>query len=58
MTCCTGACWVFEISVLYYSVTVQFFFLGDSFVSSMIEAEKCPVLLSEKETLMEVGLLS
>lgn len=34
------------MNVLYYNVTVQFFFLDNSFVS---EAERFPVLLSEKK---------
>lgn len=37
------------MSVLYYNVTLQLFFLHESFVSSMIEAERFPVLLSEKK---------
>lgn len=45
-----GACWVFEMNVLYYNVTLQFFFLDESFVSGMIEAERFPVLLSEKKS--------
>lgn len=36
------------MNVLYYIVTVQFFFLDDCFVSGMIEAERFPVLLSEE----------
>lgn len=41
------------MNVLYYNVTVQFFFLDESFVS---EAERFPVLLSEKKTLTEVDI--
>lgn len=43
------------MSVLYYNVTLQLFFLHESFVSSMIEAERFPVLLSEKKKNINAG---
>lgn len=36
------------MSILYYSVTVEFSFLDNSFVSAMVEAESFSVLLREK----------